>query len=199
MAEYKPNSHRSKEEAAESANNKKVQKVISGKAKTKPNEMRKLSGLFLADDISNVKSYVFSDVLIPAIKNAISDVIIEATTALFGGNKNRSGRSGRANSSPSYRSYYDDRDRPPARSGSSRFDYDDISFDTRSDAELVRQQMSDIVASYGMVTVADMYDLAGLTAPFTAQRYGWFNIRTAEVIRGRDGYYLKMPKAMPID
>lgn len=50
-----------------------------------------------------------------------------------------------------------------------------------------------------MVTVADMYDLAGLTAPFTAQRYGWFNIRTAEVIRGRDGYYLKMPKAMPID
>ena len=59
--------------------------------------------------------------------------------------------------------------------------------------------MSDIVGQYGMVTVADMYDLAGLTPPYTAQRYGWFNIRTAEVIRGRDGYYLKMPKAMPID
>lgn len=200
MAEYKPNSHKSREEAADSANNRKVQKVISGKAKTKPNEMRKLSGLFLSDDISNVKSYVFSDVLIPAIKNAISDVIIEATTALFGGSKNRSGRSsGRANSSPSYRSYYDDRDRPVARSGTSRFDYDDISFDTRSDAELVKNQMSDIVGQYGMVTVADMYDLAGLEAPYTAQRYGWFNIRTAEVIRGRDGYYLKMPKAMPID
>ncbi len=198
MAEYKPNSHRSKEEAAESTNNKRIKKVISGKAKTKPNEMRKLSGLILSDDISNVKSYVFSDVLIPAIKNAISDVIIEATTALFGGNKNRSGRSGRG-SSPSYRSYYDDRDRPVARSGSSRFDYDDISFDTRADAELVREQMSDIVGQYGMVTVADMYDLAGLTPPYTAQRYGWYNIRTAEVIRGRDGYYLKMPKAMPID
>lgn len=146
MAEYKPNSHRSKEEAAESANNKKVQKVISGKAKTKPNEMRKLSGLFLADDISNVKSYVFSDVLIPAIKNAISDVIIEATTALFGGNKNRSGRSGRANSSPSYRSYYDDRDRPPARSGSSRFDYDDISFDTRADGKRKTMRVNRLVA-----------------------------------------------------
>lgn len=199
MAEYKPNSHRSKEEAAGSANDRKAQKVISGKAKTKPNEIRKLSGLFLSDDISNVKSYVFSDVLVPAIKNAISDVIIEATTALFGGNKNRSGRSSQSRNNASYRNYYDDRDRPSARSGSSRFDYDDISFDNRNDAELVRSQMSDIVADYGMVTVADMYDLAGLTAPFTAQRYGWFNIRTAEVIRGRDGYYLKMPKAMPID
>ena len=51
----------------------------------------------------------------------------------------------------------------------------------------------------GLVTVADMYEFSGLAAPYTAVKYGWFNLRTAEVIRGRDGYYLKLPKAMPID
>ena len=83
-----------------------------------------------------------------------------------------------------------------------RFDYDDISFDSRGDAELVLDQMRDLVdgdRGFGLVTVADMYDLAGLQAPFTARKYGWFNLRTAEVIRGRDGFYIRLPKAMPID
>lgn len=202
MAEYRSNSHKSKEEAAKTENEKKVQKVISGRAKTKPNEMRKFTGLFLSEDAGNVKSYVLMDVLVPAIKKAISDIVTDGIDIiLYGESKGRKRSSSRSN--VSYRSYYDDRDRdrdrPAARSSSNRFDYDDISFDTRSDAELVKDQMMDMIDQFGLITVADMYDMAGLTAPYTAQRYGWFNIRTAEVIRGRDGYYLKLPKAMPID
>ena len=59
--------------------------------------------------------------------------------------------------------------------------------------------MVEIIDNYGFVTVADMYDMVDLTAPYTAAKYGWTNIRTAEVIRGRDGYMLKLPKAMPVD
>ena len=50
-----------------------------------------------------------------------------------------------------------------------------------------------------MVTVADMYDMADVPAPFTSSKYGWTNISRAETKRVRDGYILELPKAMPID
>ena len=61
------------------------------------------------------------------------------------------------------------------------------------------REMVDRESGYGLVTVADMYDMAGLSVPYTARNYGWFNLRTAEVMRGHDGYFLKLPRAMPID
>ena len=41
--------------------------------------------------------------------------------------------------------------------------------------------------------------MADLTSPYTSNKYGWTNIRSAEAVRVRDGYILKLPKAMPID
>ena len=67
-------------------------------------------------------------------------------------------------------------------------------------SEMVREQMLDIIERYGFVTVADVYDMADLTAPYTSNKYGWTNIRNAETMRLRDGgFVLKLPKAMPID
>ena len=63
----------------------------------------------------------------------------------------------------------------------------------------MRDNMLDTVERYGFVTVADMYDMTGITPPWTAGSYGWMGLRYIEVKRGRDGYYLQLPKAMPID
>lgn len=194
MAEYKMKTN-TQESAAEEK--RKVDKVITGNAKAKPNEVRKFAGLIVSDDASNVGNYVLMDVLIPTFKKAVVDVVEMILFGEKGGKRRSDGR-------PSYRSYYDDRnDRPrKAANMTGRFDYDDISFDSRGDAELVLDQMRDLVdgdRGYGLVTVADMYDMAGLPAPFTARKYGWFNLRTAEVFRGRDGFYIRLPKAMPID
>lgn len=201
MTDYKPNSHKSKAEEA-ATEEKRAKKVVSGKVTTKENNTRKFAGLLVSEDASKVKSYVVLDVLIPAIKKAISDIVTDGIDMILYGESR--GKKSRSSGGVSYRSYYDDRDRRERDRGgrgssSSRFDYDDIVFDTRGDAELVREQMVDILDQYGMVTVADMYDLAGLTVPYTASRYGWFNIRTAEVTRIHNGYILKLPKAMPID
>lgn len=195
MAEYDMNRNagHTKED-----NERKVTKVITGKAKTKPNEVRKVTSMLISDDASNVKSYVIRDVLIPTFKKTILDVV---DMILFGG-EGGSKRS-RNDSRPPYRSYYEDRDRHERRARPGNvFDYDDITFDSRGDAELVLDQMREMVdreSGYGLVTVADMYDMAGLSVPYTARNYGWFNLRTAEVMRGHDGYYLKLPRAMPID
>lgn len=193
MAEYKMKTNASESKQEE----KKVDKIITGTAKTKPNEVRKFAGLIVSDDASNVGNYVLMDVLIPTFKKAVVDVVEMILFGEKGGKRRSDGRT-------PYRSYYDDRNDRPRKTANmaGRFDYDDISFDSRGDAELVLDQMRDLVdgdRGYGLVTVADMYDMAGLPAPFTARKYGWFNLRTAEVIRGRDGFYIRLPKAMPID
>ena len=200
MAEYRSNSHKSK--AEENKPDKNIQKVVTGSVKTKKNEGRKLLGMFISEDAGDVKSYVVMDVLIPAIKKAISDIVTDGIEMILYGEKGRKS-STRSADRVSYRSYYNDssrrdRDRDDYHS-SRRFDYDDIIFNSRGDAELVRERMVEVIEHYGFVTVADMYDMAELTAPYTASKYGWTNIRTAEVIRVRDGYILKLPKAMPID
>lgn len=204
MKEYQPNSHKSKAEGelSETTNReKKVQKVVSGKVKTKANEKRKLANIFISEDAANVKSYVVMDVLVPAIKKAISDIVTDGIDMiLYGGSHSGKHESG---NKISYKSYYDDNKRDDRRDSSyrsrSRFDYDDLVFDSRAECEAVREQMVDVIDTYGFVTVADMYDMADIPAPYTSSKYGWTNIRTAETVRVRDGYVLKLPKAMPID
>jgi hypothetical protein len=119
------------------------------------------------------------------------------------------GGSGKGKSSPSgtkvsYRSYYDQKNNNNSHRSSENksrngFDYDDIVFSNRGEAEAVKQEMMAAIDKYGVVTVADLYDMADLPAPYTSQKYGWMNVTNAEAIRTRDGYVLKLPRAVPID
>ena len=207
MAEYQSNSHRSREMAAEERTKKeKMEKVVNGKVKTKKNDGRRLMNMFISEDAVNVKEYVLMDIIVPAISNTILDIIKNSAEMVFGGHSSSRGRS----NSPkvSYRRYYDernDRDRGRYDRGrdrdreSGRFNYDDLVYDNRGDAEVVRTLMLEALDEYGMVTVADMYDMSGLTAPWTASNYGWMGLRDIKVIRVRDGFILNLPKAMPID
>ena len=69
---YTPNSHKYKEQQnASPTEEKKVTKVVNGPVKTKRNDIRKLADIFISEDVSNVKSYIFMDVLVPAIEKAI--------------------------------------------------------------------------------------------------------------------------------
>ena len=73
MSEYKSNSHRSKNE---NRDNKKVEKIVSGKARVKKKSgISKLKDNLISEDVDNVKSYAITDVLIPAAKKAISDIV----------------------------------------------------------------------------------------------------------------------------
>lgn len=204
MTEYQSNSHKSKEGRAEATREKRVQKVVSGKVTTKKNDGRKLANIFVSEDVSNVKTYIFMDVLVPAIKKLISDVARDGVDMLLYG---RTGGSGKRSSSSnvSYRKYYDDR-RDDRYSGSSnnrnRFDYDDLGFERRGDAEVVLDHLQAIADEYGIARVADLYDLADVTAPYTSNRYGWTKeaLRNVHANRSRDGkYVLDLPKAMQID
>lgn len=202
---YKPNSHKYKNEqmalaaGEKKSDDKKIEKVVTGAVKTKKkSEARKFADVFVAEDMSSVGSFIFNDVVVPAIKKLIYDAGKNALEmSLFGGPR-RDDRDSRG-AKVSYRQYYDnDRfdDRPRARA---RLDFDDLTFTNRGDAERVLDEMIATVRRYGLVTVADMYEMAGERQPYTSNNYGWMSLRGADVERCRDGYYLRLPKAQPID
>ena len=191
------NSHRAKEEQKTSLAEKKVEKVTTGKVKTKKrSEGSKLKDVFISEDVRDVKSYIFLDVLVPAIKNAIVDIVTDGVNMIFGTGKKRSSSS---SNYVSYRDYSRRDDRSRASRSSSRFNYDDLIFESRGEAENVRDQMDAMIDRYGVVTVADMYDMADISAPYTSNKYGWTNLRNADIVRVRDGYVIKLPRAVPID
>lgn len=201
--DYKPNSNKYKEEQKQQSE-KKVQKVVSGTVKTKKkNEMSKFKDVFISEDAGNVKNYIVMDVLIPAMKKAISDIVRDGIDMILYGESGRSKKR-----SDSYYVSYDkkyrdrdrdrsyDRDRDRVRRG---YSCDDIIIESRGEAEEVLTRMDELIETYGVASVADLYDLVGLRCEYTDNKYGWNNLRNAEPVRVRDGYMLKMPKALPID
>ena len=204
---YTPNSHKYKEQQKEAAvsTEKRVQKVVKNPVKIKSNEARKLADIFISEDVANVKNYIFMDVIVPAIKKAIYDVVTNGIDMfLYGGNGK--GRPSSNGNKVNYRTYYDQKNNNSvtyrgSENTSSRngFEYDDIVFNNRAEAEAAKQQMQDIIGRYGIVTVSDLYEMVGETGPYTAQKYGWMDVSGAETIRVRDGYKLKLPRAVPID
>lgn len=203
MQDYKPNSHRFKEEQRKAAaEEKKIEKVASGgtaKVKKK-SELRKFANSFISEDVSSVKSHVVSDVIIPAAKKLVYDIVKDGIDMLLYGASGGSSGKTTTGSKVSYSKFYDDpRDRRSTSTTKTRFDFDDIVFDSRGVAEAVLAQMQEVIDRYGFVTVADMYDMADLTQPYTSNKYGWINVNSAEVVRIREGYIIKLPKAAPID
>lgn len=194
MEEFKPNSHKSKELTP--VPEKKVEKIVKGTVKSKKkNGIDRLKDNFISEDAANIKTYVVMDVLIPAVKKAICDIVKNGVDMIL------YGESGRSNRRPSeYVSY----DRRYLDRGDSRFynaararigySYNDIILETRGEAEDVLARMDELIELYGMVSVADLYDLVGITGNYTDNKYGWTNIRNAEPVHVRDGYMLRLPK-----
>ena len=155
MEEYKSNSHKSRERAKAELPEKKVEKIVSGSVKTKKKSgINKLAGIFVPEDVDNVKSYIFEDIVVHAVK----DIILDAVKAVLGV-KSPSGKRSSA-SKVSYRKYYEDPAQGNRRNYNSQSsiggcDFDDIYFDTRTEAENVLAAMDEIVASYRIVSVAD--------------------------------------------
>lgn len=201
MDDYKPNSNRYKEQQKEKEREKKVEKVVAGKVITrKKNAFTKIADEFISEDAKNIKSYVVGEVLIPSAKKAISDIVTNVIDMILYGGSKPGGRRSTADR-VSYTSYSnrDTRAYRDARTSYGNYSYDDIILETRGEAEDVLMRMDELMDTYGLVRVADLYDLVGLTGDFTTNKYGWTNIRSAEVVRVRDGYMIKMPRAIPID
>lgn len=203
MEDYKPNSHRFKEQQKQEQEEKKVTKVIDGNARLrKKSGASKLADILVAEDINTVKNSLFSDILVPALKKVISDVVTNGIDMILYGSTGASRPKG-PGSTISYSKYYTQPRAQTTRShpvSLATYNYDEVEIQTRAKAETVLMQMDEIVDTYGFVKVADLYELAGVSGNYTGYNYGWDNIRSASVVRLPNGWYtIKLPRAKPID
>ena len=197
MEPIQPNSHKYKEERE-----KRATKVVNSTVRTREkNKLSKITDAFVSDDADNVGSYIIMDVIIPAVKKLISDVIKDGIDMFLFGEKRRDNRRGSNIVYTNYSSYSSrDNRRVDTYRTRDRFDFDELVFDNRGEAELVRDRMEELIDRYGLVTVADMYDMADVSAPYTSNKYGWTSIRRSEIRRLRDGgYVIDLPRPSPID
>lgn len=198
MEQYPSNSLAFRKEQTEVEERKKLDKIITGTVKTKKKSgAEKFFKEVLSENFKKAKDYVVKDIIVPGVKNAITKTI---DVIIWGDDRRPSG------TKVSYRSYYDQPYGGVSRSSRNyevpqtrvSFTYEDVIFENRGEAEHVLSQLDDMIGTYGMVSVADLYDLVGMSCDYTYNKYGWTNIRNARIERVRDGYLLEMPKALPI-
>lgn len=215
IPDYPDNSNATKakesEEKKEIAVQDQDKKVIQGKAKVKKKGLgKKFSETVFAEDADSVGSYLISDVLAPAAKDTFVDFMHKGVEMLIYGDTraSSSGYHKRSSRDDEYYSYDNHSRRDRGRSESRRparrrrsLIFDDITFETRGDAERALDELFDRLDTYRYVTVADLYDVAEISHDFTYEKWGWTdldpNIRPR---RCRDGsYMIPLPKAEYLD
>lgn len=183
---------------------KNLKKVTKGHVTTQKQSVgKKLAKNFLSEDISDVKNYVLTDVVLPAIFDLIRDAVTTTVDmCLPGGKKSSRSYSSNKNSMTAYYNMSSPKNRQPASPAHVKgYEFDDIIFETRAEAEEVLTNLIEAIDVYGSASVLDLYDLAGLDGHgrHTDNNYGWTNLSraTSERVRG-GGYILNLPKARPI-
>lgn len=195
MEEYKSNSDKSRKEEHE-----KLGKVVTGNTKTKKKGgFQKVLEMFVPDDIPDAKGYIFDTIVVPAIKKIISDT----TDALLYGGDERSGRrKPRRTERIGYSDYYDDerRYRDEQISRRNNYEFEDVVFESYGDAEATRDALMDAIHRYGVVSIGDYYDIAGISVDnYRFNKYGWTDISSSKIIKTREGWVIRLPKALPLN
>lgn len=197
---------------------KKIEKVTTGEVtRRKQTLSRRFISTFIGGDAKQAWVAVVTDVLVPAAKDMAADALSQGfERMIYGEARSRSRRPStgfgyQGYTSPSHISYNrfasnnqrntpQEGRRPPISSQArSSHNFDEIVLSTRVEAEEVVDRLFDLVSRYESATVADLYELVGITGEYTDEKWGWTDIRGTDVSRIRDGYLLNLPKPEPLD
>ena len=194
------NQKKSETSSTESRVNKVVKSAVNMKPKT---GVGKLADVFFKEDIKSVASYVVTDIALPKVKELIFEAGKGALfKALWGGDVcSKDNPTRMPIDYVSYRNYASSSSLPAptteTRSKTPRCD--EIAFTTRGDAERVLAELEGLQAKYGLVRLFDFYEAIGVTPDHTFVKYGWTNVKGTKIESSPNGYFLKLPRAMPID
>lgn len=206
------NSHAARAAAAEKAApaeaREKIDPVITGKVvQRKPNPVKRFARSMVASDVTNVGDFVVDEVLAPAVRNLIFDIISKGSYRILYGTAGarRIGTGTTVGIGPmtSLKTAYHKVNNEPeptrvlSRQDQARHNFDELILDNHADAMEVLGNLAARVERYGSASVADLYDYLGVTGSFTDQSYGWRNLDNAGVHHTRRGYVLDLPR--PID
>lgn len=211
MENYPSNSQSSKKTPGKAKAEKKVEKVITGEAIVRKKPLgRKFTETFVGGDAKSVWSYVTFDVVVPAIKDMVADAASQGIEKMLFGDVRARSRAGSRpiGASSSYVSYNrfaspatrrEDPRREISRRARATHDFDEIVLATKAEAEEVIDGLFTLISEYDVATVADLYEMVGMSGEFTDEKWGWTDLRGAGATRVKGGYLLDLPPAGPLD
>lgn len=189
--------------------------VTEGVTRRKKPLGKKAAEFFGGGDAKGVAAFVLIDVLLPAAKDMLADAVSQGAERMIYGEARSTSRRGRRGGSSggafgdfAYNRVSDDRHRSSrredprpslSRKARNNFDFDEIVIETRVAATNVIDQMYALLSQYGVVTVADLYDLVDFESNHADKRFGWTALTGAGVDRIRNGYVLDLPRPESLD
>ena len=200
-----PNSFKYREAKAREAQIPEAKKIVTGNTATKKQSSgKKLKNEFFKVDIHDIVDYLIFDIGIPSAKKMIYEFFTTGLGMSLGIDERRRNSNG---SRVSYTRFYDERDRRDGRPyqysdrGGRKdvYDYDDITFDSKGDAIDVLNELISEINEYGCTSVGRFYTMAGQPTMSTDFNYGWTTLRSADVVRNRDGSYsIDLPRVVAL-
>lgn len=179
---------------------------LSGKVKE--SKAAKVKKAFILKDGRSIGHAIAYDWLIPGIKHLFFNVVTGGLgMSLFGDGYRPQSSSGgyytqaRPYQTVTYKQDYNSvyrQNGQPQKSTQDAFNLDTVVFSNQADAERVITAMIDMIEAYQFVEVSAFYDLVGMTAPYTAENWGWRNLANAKTAVGNNGFYIIFPPIEPI-
>lgn len=204
MNELPGNSYNSRKKAKDDAKEEdrpEVKKVVTGKVVQRKkgfgSTLRENLG---GEDARSVGSYIFIDVLIPAVKSMLADAASQGVERLlFGDSRGRARVSSGTRTGTSYNRMYSSspsgtRKRELSNRGRSSHNFDEIIVESRGEAEEILDQLGNLVDDFGFAKVSDFYTLVDISGTYVDDRWGWDNLSSASTTRVRAGYRIDLPQ-----
>lgn len=206
MSEFPPPSQKAKETASP----KQIKPVTSAQAERRKRGLgRQFKETFFAGSGRDALGYAIEEVVVPAIRDTLTDALQGGIERLIHGNRGGVGRRSYttpwSNNDPNVgRFNYNAISKPTnaapqqqsfSSRGRARHDFGELLIPTHPEAREVIDQMFEILGRYGQVSVADLLALTGIRPEHTDEKWGWFDLENATAVRARNGMYrLALPE-----
>lgn len=215
MDQFPGNSQRARGDRREPTNPpaepKKIERIVSGEVIRRKKPLgKRVREMFLGGDGPTVWQYAVEDIIVPGMRDIFVDMTIGSVERMVYGQSRSSYRRPRQHiggpgapinyngfaSRPVGGRMMRDEPRVPTLSHRARaaLDFDEIIIDSRSEAEMILDGLYHYLEQYEQVAVSDLYEMLGISANFTEQRWGWTDLAGSRIERVRNGYLLNLPR-----
>lgn len=163
----------------------------------------KFRELFILESGKDVKQHLIYNVVVPELKHLVLTLITEgAERSMYGGGTTSPRGTYLKRSSGTHYNYSKVSKKEEPRERSQRLtkeqrdthDFSSVTFEDRGDAELVLDNLSDLVDKYDSASVADLLSLMHITPNFQDDVWGWTDLRGASIRLSRGRYLLSLPE-----
>lgn len=217
MTDYQGNSHKAKE-GGKPAEPKKIERITTSEVKIrKRGPLRTFKNLIIEADMGSVGRFVWLDILVPMMKNMFVASIEQGANRMVYGDRRAgfrlppsSGMLGLGSSpqrglttytpyssmsQPQLPAHMQD-PRTMQQLPAVRTTGDSRSYLIRSkdEAEETLTTMAMVIDQYHVVSVADLHEMLGVEVSPIDHRWGWVDVRAAQIRQVRDGWALEVPQ-----